>query len=228
VNQLTGGASDALDGINTTTLQDGATAFSRDQADDIYYRFRQDSVVAPSPPTVVQPVNGPGRWLQQAGVVGPPGPAGPAGPAGPQGPQGDPGPSGVELYSFGDFDSTPIPTAPNSLLGSVPVVFTADDPAWLVTLSILAMPQSDGLISLDLILDFGGTPAVLWSITNWVWEATGDPARRQDYNQRSYISTSAGRLAGAHTMDLVLVSNTSGVLINTNNFNLSLLQIPAP
>lgn len=80
-------------GFEVATLQNGAIAYVFDQASE--YRWFEDSVAAPSDPTVIiplgQPTTLPGRWIQLSI-----GPQGPQGPQGSQGPQGDTGAQGFQ------------------------------------------------------------------------------------------------------------------------------------
>jgi len=95
---------DSLDGISTTPLSSGATArvTAGPNPDRSYYLDLSSGAVADGV-TVVQPLDRPGlgRWLEQAGGVGPQGPQGPQGgdgaqgPAGAQGADGAQGPQGV-------------------------------------------------------------------------------------------------------------------------------------
>lgn len=59
---LLGSNGDSLNGINTTPLPDGASCFVLENRSN--YRLNKTSVLAPSPPTIIAPVVGEGRWFQ--------------------------------------------------------------------------------------------------------------------------------------------------------------------
>jgi hypothetical protein len=59
------GANDSLENVATETLPDGSLCWVTAEAKR--YGFRRGSTASPSPPTIIAPAIGPGRWVQEAG-----------------------------------------------------------------------------------------------------------------------------------------------------------------
>lgn len=62
---LQGAVEDSLEGVNTEILPDGALCWVTTEAKR--YGLHRLSTVSPSPPTIIRPIAGPGRWIVEAG-----------------------------------------------------------------------------------------------------------------------------------------------------------------
>lgn len=94
---LQGAIENSLEGVNTQTLPDGAACFV--SAEGKRYSLNRTSTASPSPPTIIAPLAGPGRWIVDAsggggGAQGAQGFQGARGAQGSQGTQGSQGASG--------------------------------------------------------------------------------------------------------------------------------------
>lgn len=122
------GDSASLENITTTTLDDGALCYVAETHS--HYELHRDSVASPSPPAIIAPIAGPGRWVPAGsgsgaqgaqGFQGATGTAGSTGAQGSQGSQGSPGSGTPSLLQQ--------PLLTTSALGALDVTGFADGTA---------------------------------------------------------------------------------------------------
>lgn len=83
------GAGDSLENVGTAILDDGCFCFVEDQSK--HYELHKNDTTPPSPPAIVEPISGPGRWVPATGGGGAQGAQGFQGSPGAQGAQGTQG-----------------------------------------------------------------------------------------------------------------------------------------